>query len=197
MDLQQRVLRRFELSIKTQQEASLTLSPVIVHASEVIAACLLQGGKILSCGPGGSNGQSSHFVTALLNRFDRERPGLPAICIGNDGQLLTAIANDSAYKEVYSKQIRTLGLQGDVLLLVCAGRASRNVLEAVRAAHDRGMAIVALTGDEGGEIGDLLQSGDLEVRVPAQETATIHEIHLFIVNSLCDLIDTQIFGEET
>ncbi len=197
MDLQQRVLRRFELSIKTQQDTSRTLSTVIVHASEIIAACLLHGGKILSCGPGSSAGQSQHFATALLNRFDRERPGLPAICIGSDGQLLTAIANDSSYKEVYSKQIRTLAHQGDVLLLICAGCTSRSVLEAIKAGHDRSMVIVALTGDEGGEIADLLQSGDVEIRVPAQEPATIQETHLIILNSLCDLIDTQIFGEET
>jgi len=197
MDLQQRVLRRFELSIKTQQKTSLTLSTVIVHASEVISECLLHGGKILSCGPGTSAGQSQHFATALLNRFDRERPGLPAICIGNDAQLLTAIANDSAYKEVYSKQIRTLAHQADVLLLICAGCTSRSAQEAVKAGHDRGMVVIALTGDDGGEIADLLQSGDVELRVPARDPATIQETHLIIINSLCDLIDTQIFGEET
>ncbi len=197
MDLQQRVLRRFELSIRTQQATSLTLSTVIVHASEVISACLLQGGKILSCGPGSSAGQSQHFATALLNRFDRERPGLPAICIGNDGQLLTAIANDSTYKEVYSKQIRALAQQADVLLLICAGSTSRSVLAAINAGHDRDMVIVALTGDDGGEIADLLQSTDVEIRVPAQDPATIQETHLIIINTLCDLIDTQIFGEET
>lgn len=197
MDLQQRVLRRFELSIKTQQDTSRTLSTVIVHASEIISACLLQGGKVLSCGPGASAGQSQHFATALLNRFDRERPGLPAICVGNDGQLLTAIANDSSYKEVYSKQIRALAQQGDVLLLICAGNTSRSIVEAIKAGHDRNLAIIALTGDDGGEIADLLQSGDVEIRVPAQEPATIQEIHLIIINSLCDLIDTQIFGEET
>jgi D-sedoheptulose 7-phosphate isomerase len=197
MDLQQRVLRRFELSIRTQQDTSLTLSTVIVHASEVISACLLQGGKILSCGPGGSAGQSQHFATALLNRFDRERPGLPAICIGNDGQLLTAIANDSSYKEVYSKQIRALAQQADVLLLICAGSTSRSVLAAIKAGHDRDMVIVALTGDDGGEIADLLQSADVEIRVPAQDPSTIQETHLIIINTLCDLIDTQIFGEET
>jgi len=197
MDLQQRVLRRFELSIRTQQDTSLTLSTVIVHASEVISACLLQGGKILSCGPGGSAGQSQHFATALLNRFDRERPGLPAICIGNDGQLLTAIANDSSYKEVYSKQIRALAQQADVLLLICAASTSRSVLEAIKAGHDRDMVIVALTGDDGGEIADLLHMADVEIRVPAQDPYTIQETHLIIINTLCDLIDTQIFGEET
>ena len=197
MDLQQRVFRYFEMSIDAQKETAASLSGDIVRAAELITECLLRGGKVLSCGPAASAGQAQYFAAALLNRFERERPGLPAICISNDSHILTAIANDSSFREIYAKQIKTLGQQSDILLLICAGRTTRSVLEAVRAAHERGMAVVALSGDDGAEIADLLQSGDVELRVSAHRTANAQETHLVLINILCDLIDTQIFGDES
>ena len=197
MDLEKRVIRHFELSAELQRESAATLAGLIARASQLLADSLLQGGKVLSCGSGNSSGQAQHLATALLNRFERERPGLPALGIGSEGHTLTAIASDSSYKEIHAKQIKALGQANDALLIICAGRPSRSVLEAVKAAHDRDMKVVALTADDGGEIADLLQSADVELRVPAQRLSTVQETHLIIINSLCDLIDMQIFGEES
>ncbi len=197
MDLQQRVLWYFEQSTNTQRETAATISALVAQAGQLITECLLQGGKIICCGSGSSSGQAQHFAAALLNRFERERPGLPAIAIGHDGLLTSAIASDHSFKEIYAKQIKTLAQPNDVLLVMCAGRVPRAILEAVKAGHHNGMIILALTGDDSGEIADLLQSGDIELRVPAQRNANIQEMHLIIINSLCDLIDALIFGEES
>src|SRR5690606_16605811 len=158
-----RVFQHFEMSMEAQKEAAATLSIEIVQAATLLADCLLQGGKILACGPSLSAGIAQHFTTSLINRFERERPGLPALCISQDATLLTSIASDASFREIYARPIKTLGQQGDILLLICAGRITRSVLEAVRAAHERGMTVLALSGEDGGEIADLLQSGDVEL----------------------------------
>jgi D-sedoheptulose 7-phosphate isomerase len=197
MDLQQRVFRYFEMSMDAQRETAAALSAEIVRAAEILTECLLQGSKILSCGPASSSGQAQYFASAMLNRFERERPGLPVFCISHDAALLTSVANDASFREIYARQIKTLGQQGDILLLICAGRTTRSVIEAIKAAHERSMIIIALTGDDGAEIADLLQSADLELRVSAQRAANTQETHLITINILCDLIDTQIFGDES
>ena len=196
MDLQQRVAQHFNHSIATKQSAATVLAPAVVKASELITGALLQGRKILCCGTAGSGGLAQYFASTLLNRYERERPGLPAIALNADTQALTAIANDHTYKEVFSKQLRVLAQEGDVLLAISASGNSRNASEAIKASHDRGVSVVALTGRDGGDMAELLDGDDVEIRVPAQSVARIQEVHLLILHSLCDLIDIQIFGEE-
>jgi D-sedoheptulose 7-phosphate isomerase len=194
MSLSTRIRQHFNDSIQTKILAMDNLADAIAAAGRMMAQCLLDNRKILSCGNGGSAGDAQHFSAELLNRYETERPGLPAIALTTDTSTLTSIANDYSYNEVFSKQIKALGHTGDVLLAITTSGNSRNIVEAIHAAHDRGLKIVALTGREGGEIATLLQPEDLEIRVPAQITSRIQETHLLIIHCLCDLIDYQLFG---
>lgn len=196
MDLQKRVVQHFNHSIATKQGAAAALAPAIASASEQITKALLAGGKVLCCGTAGSGGLAQYFASTLLNRFERERPGLPAVSLNADTQALTAIANDLTYREVFAQQVRVLSQEGDLLLAISASGNSRNVAEAIKAAHERGVVTVALTGRDGGDIAELLSGQDREIRVPAQSIARIQEVHLLVLHSLCDLIDIQIFGED-
>lgn len=163
-------------------------------AGQVMVECLLNGGKILSCGNGGSAGDAQHFSSELLNRFEMERPALPAVALTTDSSTLTSIANDYSYNEIFSKQVRALGNGGDVLLAISTSGNSANVIQAIQAAHDRDMKVVAMTGREGGEMVNLYGPQDIEIRVPAHSTARIQEVHLLVIHALCDFIDQQLFG---
>ncbi len=196
MVLLERVRKHFAHSIETKTAAAEVLGPAITQASEAMVNSLLNGRKILACGNGGSAGDAQHFSAELLNRFERERPSLPAIAITTDTSTLTSIANDYSYEEVFSKQIQALGQAGDILLAISTSGNSANVVKAIVAAHDREMLVVALTGREGGKMAATYNDNDIEIRVPAQSTARIQEVHLLVIHCLCDLIDTQLFGSE-
>ncbi|MDY6829498.1 MAG: phosphoheptose isomerase [Pseudomonadota bacterium] len=194
MDFLHRTLAQFDESIATKRASQQVLGPRVVAAAEAMAACLLDGGKILACGNGGSAGDAQHFSSEMLNRFERERPGLPAIALSTDTSTLTSIANDYSYNEVFSKQVRALGQPQDLLLAISTSGNSTNVLQAVGAAHDRGMTVVALTGRGGGQVSHLLATGDIEICVPHERTARIQEVHLLVIHCLCDLVDCSLFG---
>lgn len=196
MQYKERVEQLFKASLETKQMALEVLPDAITAAAALIVKSLLSEGKVLCCGNGGSAGDSQHFSSELLNRFERERPSLPAIALTTDTSTLTSIANDYSYNEVFSKQVRALGRSGDILLAISTSGNSRNVLEAIKAAHQRSMNVVALTGRDGGAMRELLQDGDIEIRVPSSVTARIQEVHLLVIHCLCDLIDSQLFGGE-
>ena len=196
MDMQHRIRQLFTDSIETQTRAMDGLGPSSEQASQLMVNALLSERKILSCGNGGSAGDAQHFSSELLNRFERERPSLPAIALTTDSSTITSIANDYSYEEVFSKQIRALGQAGDVLLAISTSGNSANVVQAIQAAHDRDMQVVALTGRDGGAITSLMLPDDVEIRVPARSTARIQEVHLLAIHCLCDLIDRQLFGSE-
>lgn len=196
MDIQARITQLFQASISTKQDALERLAPEIEQASLAMVSSLLNDGKILACGNGGSAGDAQHFSSEMLNRFERERPSLPAIALTTDTSTLTSIANDYSYNEVFSKQIRALGRPGDLLLAISTSGNSSNVIQGIQAAHDREMQVVALTGKHGGDLASLLLPEDIEIRVPSQTTARIQEVHLLVIHCLCDLIDNQLFGEE-
>jgi DnaA initiator-associating protein len=195
MDILERIKLQFQNSIQTKIEAADILPEAIGEAAEIMVECLLNEHKILSCGNGGSACDSQHFSSELLNRYLTERPSLPAIALTTDTPTITAIANDYAFQEIFSKQIRALGQTGDVLLAISTSGNSLNVINAIETARDRGMRIVALTGKDGGEMANLLDGvNDVEIRVPSTETARIPETHLLIIHFLCDLIDMKLFG---
>ena len=196
MDMQSRIRQLFLDSIETKRQATEVLIPHIEMASQVMVNALLSECKILACGNGGSAGAAQHFSSELLNRFERERPSLPAVALTTDSSTITSIANDYSYNEVFSKQIRALGQPGDVLLAISTSGNSGNVIQAIQAAHDREMTVVALTGRDGGNMASLLLPEDVEIRVPARSTARIQEVHLLVIHCLCDLIDRQLFGSE-
>ncbi len=196
MDSVKRVKENFNESIQVKTEAAELLAPVIVAAAEAMTNCLLGEHKILSCGNGGSAADAQHFSSEMLNRFEMERPGLPAIALTTDTSTITSIANDYQYAEIFSKQIRALGQAGDILLAFSTSGESHNIIHAVDAAHDRDMNVIVLTGREGGQIADMMKQNDFELRVPSWSTARIQEVHIMIIHSLCDLIDRHLLGQE-
>lgn len=193
--LLERVKHQFNQSIQVLIESSDCLPEQIERAGIMMGESLINGHKILCCGNGGSASDAQHFSCELLNRFVRERPSLPAIALTTDTSTLTAISNDYGYVEVFAKQIHALGQEGDILLAVSTSGDSPNVLKAIESAYARHMHIVALTGKDGGKIPSLLGSKDVEIRVPAQLTPTIQEVHGVVIHCLCDLIDQHIFGQ--
>ena len=196
IDLVARVSRHFSDSAQTKLAAVEALAQPIVRATELMVASLLANGKILACGNGGSAADCQHFAAELLNRFERERPGLAAMALTTDTSTLTSIANDYDYNQVFSKQVLALGQPGDVLLAISTSGNSPNVVAAVRAAHDRDMKVVALTGKGGGEIGKHLAAADVHICVPHAVTARIQEVHLLALHCLCDGIDCLLLGTE-
>ena len=196
MQLTDRIKMLFNHSIQTKIEALPLLTQPIEDAAELIVSRLLDGGKLLSCGNGGSAGDAQHFSSEMINRFERERPGLPAIALTTDSSTLTSIANDYNYSRVFARQIEALGQSSDLLLAISTSGNSANILAAIESAHERDMRVVALTGRDGGELAKLLTADDVELRVPADSTARIQEVHLLIIHCLCDIVDHQLLGAE-
>jgi D-sedoheptulose 7-phosphate isomerase len=196
IDLAARIGRHFADSAQTKLAAVDALAQPIARATELMVECLLANGKILACGNGGSAADSQHFAAEMLNRFERERPGLAAMALTTDTSTLTSIANDYDYRQVFSKQVLALGQPNDVLLAISTSGNSPNVVAAVHAAHEREMKVVALTGRGGGEIGKELVAGDVHLCVPHSVTARIQEVHLLTLHCLCDGIDCLLLGTE-
>jgi D-sedoheptulose 7-phosphate isomerase len=196
MTLIDRINDLFDDNVNTQLKCKDELPALIASASEAIVQCLLSDHKVLACGNGGSANIAQQFSTKMLNRFERERPALPAIALSTDSSTITSISNDYSYNEIFSKQIRAIGHDGDILLALSSSGNSANIVQAIQAAHDRGMQIIALTGKDGGDCARLMQHGDIEIRIPSNSTPRIQESHLFTVHAFCDLIDREIFGTD-
>ncbi len=189
MDARERIRWLFTESIDTKRRAVEALAVPLARAGRRLAASLAAGHKVLACGNGGSAADAQHFASELLNRFERERPGLAALALTTDSSTLTSIANDYAFEQVFAKQVRALGRPGDLLLAISTSGRSPNVLAAVEAAHACGLGVIAFSGRDGGPLGGLLTADDVEVRVPAGNTARIQEVHLLAIHCLCDLVD--------
>ena len=168
----------------------------LLRASEMCLEAIANSHKILLAGNGGSAADAQHFSAEMLNRYEMERPGLPAIALTTDSSTLTSIANDYQYAEIYSKQIRALGQADDVLLAISTSGESHNIIHAIDAAHDKDMIVIALTGRDGGQVRNLINDNDFEICVPTKSTARIQEVHIMIIHSLCDLIDLQLLGQD-
>lgn len=189
-----RIQQHFQHSIQTKQQALAVLPGVIAAAAELMVQALQHSHKILSCGNGGSAADAQHFSAELLNRFEKERPPLAAIALTTDTSTLTSIANDYHYEQVFSKQVQALGNAGDILLAISTSGNAKNVLQAVQVAHDKNLRVIALTGKDGGALANALLPEDIEIRVPATNTARIQETHLLIIHCLCDAIDHSLFS---
>jgi D-sedoheptulose 7-phosphate isomerase len=196
MELKQRVRQHFEDSIAAKQASMDVLAPAIAAAADKLVQVLITDGKILSCGNGGSAADAQHFAAEMVGRFERERPGLAAIALSTDTSAITAIANDYDYDMVFSKQVSAIGRAGDVLLAISTSGNSPNVVSAIHAAHERQMSVIALTGKDGGQIGEILAGDDIHLCVPSQRTARIQEVHITAIHALCDAVDYLLLGGE-
>ncbi len=194
MSLKERISQYFSDAIQIQQESLSSLPELIEFASQIMVTALINDQKIISCGNGGSSGNALHFSALMLNKFQRERPSLPAITLNNDTLTLTSIANDYHFDEVFAKQLRALGQEGDILLCYSTSGNSANILKTVTVAQEKNIPVIALTGQTGGSLANFLNETDLEIRVPASSAPHIQEMHLLITHCLCDLIDQQLFG---
>ena len=191
-----RIGKHFDDSAQLKLQSKKVLAQPIADAAQAMVTCLMNDGKILACGNGGSAGDAQHFAAELINRFEVERPGLAAVALTTDSSVITSIANDYDYVQIFSKQVRALGMDGDVLLAISTSGNSPNVMEAILAAHERNMPVVALTGKDGGKMAALLKPTDFHICVPANRTARIQEVHLLAIHCLCDVIDHLILGGE-
>jgi len=197
MDSTQRIRAHFADSAELKLASVDLLTPLIARAAGLMTECLLTDGKLLSCGNGGSAADAQHFAAEMVGRFERERPELPAIALTTDSSILTAIANDYDFSQIFAKQVRALGRAGDVLLAISTSGNSPNVCAAISAALEREMRIVALTGKGGGRIGELLGPDDVHICVPHSTTTRIQEVHLLAIHCLCDAIDSSLLGDES
>jgi D-sedoheptulose 7-phosphate isomerase len=187
--LEQRIEGHFKDSIAVKSKALEIMPQSIADAIDVMYEALCAGKKILACGNGGSAADAQHFAAELVGRFERERKELPAIALTTDTSIITAIGNDYSFDVIFSKQVRALGQPGDILLGISTSGNSGNIIEAINAAHEKGMLIIALTGKDGGKIGQLLKAEDVNLCVPADRTARIQETHLLLLHCLCDGVD--------
>lgn len=195
MGLLGHVEEAFYCSIELKKISIEALSPSILAASKMLVQCIKGGHKVLSCGNGGSACDAQHFTTELVNRFIIERDNLPAISLTADMAVLTAIANDYVYQEVFARQIKALGREGDLLLAISTSGKSQNVIRAIQEARACKMRVIALTGGNGGLVEKLLSSADINICVPSSVTPRIQEVHILIIHCLCDLLDRQLFGK--
>lgn len=137
--------------------------------------------------------RAQHFAAEMVGRFERERPGLAAVALTTDTSALTAIANDYDY-DLVSKQVHALGRAGDILIAISTSGNSANVIAAIHAAHDRGMSVIAFTGKDGGQIGEMLTGDDVHLCVPVQRTCHVQEVHITMIHALCDAVDYMLLG---
>ena len=196
MDLISRISQQFSDSAHTKLEAIEMLAAPIAGAVEVMVGSLVGNGKILACGNGGSAADAQHFAAELVGRFEMERQGLAAIALTTDSSILTAVSNDYGFKAIFERQVRALGQPGDVLLAISTSGNSPNVIDAIQAAQDNDLRVVALTGKGGGQIGEMLRDSDVHICVPSDRTARIQEVHLLTLHCLCDGIDCLLLGVE-
>jgi D-sedoheptulose 7-phosphate isomerase len=186
----------FEEGIELRRRMAESMPAQIARAGEALAAALKQGHKVLACGNGGSAADSQHFAAEIVGRFERERPGMPAIALTVDTSAITAIANDYDWDSVFSRQVEALGQEGDMLLAISTSGNSKNVLKAMGAAQSKNMGVIALTGRDGGAMGRMLRPQDHHLNVAHPRTMRVQEIHLLALHCLCEVVDNVIFGEK-
>ena len=183
-------------SAELKKQAAEVMAEPIGNAADLMFSVLTQGNKILACGNGGSAADCQHFAAELVGRFEKERLPLPAMALTTDSSIMTAVGNDYSFRDVFTKQVQAFGQPGDLLLAISTSGNSANVMDAIEAAHDREMSVVALTGKGGGAIGQMLTENDVHICVPHDRTARIQEVHLLVIHCICDGIDAALFGED-
>lgn len=195
MDLTALMNSHFNDSIEALQASAQELTDPTTAAVELLFATLANNGKILACGNGGSAADAQHFIAELVGRFERDRLPLAGIALNTDTSIMTAVGNDYGFDNVFERQVAALGQTGDILVAISTSGNSENVLRAIQVAHERDMVVIALTGKDGGKIGQILADTDIHLCVPHQRTMRIQEVHIVLLHALCDGIDALLLGE--
>jgi D-sedoheptulose 7-phosphate isomerase len=196
MDIQSRISQNFIESIEEKKKAQAALVASIAEAIQTMVTSLQSGNKILACGNGGSAADAQHFSAELLNRFERERHPLAALALTTDSSTLTSIGNDYDFTQIFSKQVKGLGREGDVLLAISTSGNSANIIDAVNVAQEKKMRVIGLTGGSGGALSATLRPEDTLISVPSKKTARIQEVHLLCLHCFCDGIDAVLLGDK-
>jgi D-sedoheptulose 7-phosphate isomerase len=194
--LEQRIEQLFIDSADLKYQSAQILSKPMAEAVHLIMVSVTGGGKVLACGNGGSAALAQLFAATFVGRYERERPELGAIALSADNVLMTSVQQESGVDQVYAKQVRALGQPGDVLLVISDSGQAGNILSAIDAAHERELSVVALTGQSGGKIQQVLRETDVHICVPHDRKARIQEVHLLVLHGLCDGVDNQLLGEQ-
>ena len=194
--LEHRIQTHFIESADLQYQAAEPLSKSIAAAIQAVLASVTSGGKVLACGTAGGVAQARYFAAQLVGRFERDRPGLPALALDGDNTALATADGPNETQQVLARQVRALGQAGDVLLVLCPDGNAPQALEAVAAAHGRDMTVVAFSGKGGGRMGAALRETDVHICVPHERLARIQEVHLLALHCICDGVDAQLLGEQ-
>jgi phosphoheptose isomerase len=194
MDYYQRIAGNFQQTIELITMSVDSLAQPIEHASQLMSDALIKDRKIFACGNGPDGALTQLFVSNLLNRFEHERPALPAISLGLDATSLTAIATTDHINDIFARQIHALGQAGDVLLCVTSGNCHTNLIKAIQSARDRDMLLVVLSNTRNDQLSTVLSSGDIELQIRAERQSRVVEMHTMIIQCLCEMIELNLFG---
>ncbi|MEO9274122.1 SIS domain-containing protein [Marinomonas sp. 5E14-1] len=194
MDFQEAIYTQFAQSFEAQQQALESLPPYIEHAAKVMFASIASGGKVVCIGNSTGSHLAQYFSTLLLDRMDRERPGLPAFNLSGDGAALLSVTHNDSYHDVFSKQITAIGNPGDILFVIANRGNTSPIIQAIQAGHERKMNIVALTSPEAKNVSSLTSQDDTEIKINLLGTARVHECQLTVIHTLVDLLERQLFG---
>ncbi len=196
IDLAANASRYFQQGVTLAQDELPPLADAVADGARLVVDALLRGGRVLSCGDGPGAALAQYFTTLLQDQFERQRPALPGIALNADGILLGAIAGRFDFDELFARQVRALGQDGDVLLVIASEDDREPLIAAVQSARDQRMTVIAVTCGEPGRLGRLLAGNDIEIRLSQPVSACARELQLVILHALCELIDTQLLGNE-
>lgn len=191
---EERINYWFANHMEQTAQAAVTAGPAIGTVADAFVATLLQDGKIIACANGNANVLTQYLCTALLSRFDQDRPALPAINLGADATTYSAICRDNRFNDTFSRQVRAVGKPGDLLFVVVDDGHKANLIQAIQAAHDREMMVVVLSAREKSDITSLMHPEDHEVALNDLSPHEATPLMMVIINALCDQIDAKLFG---
>lgn len=194
--LLQRIQQHFIDSADLKYQCAQTMAPAVEAAVGAVLACVTGGGKVLTCGSGASAGLAQAFAAAFVGRFERDRPELAAVSLGANAAMLTGLFNGFEARSVFARQVRALGLPGDVLLAVTTQAQAPEIQAAIEAAHERDMVVLLLCGARSGPFGALLKDTDVLVSAPAERMPRVLEAHQLALHCICDGIDVQLLGDD-
>lgn len=188
--MQKKIIKAFEDSIAVKQAYCQSSVELILEISTLIADAFTKGKRLFLIGNGGSACDASHIAAEFVNRFKKDRPGLPAIALNTDMAVITSISNDYDYSDIFARQVRTLADEGDILIAISTSGGSKNILKAVDVAKKKGLITIAFTGLKGDKFASKC---DYAVVAPSEDTPRIQELHITVAHIICQIVEELIF----